>query len=167
MHVFLTGNIQVGKSTIIRNFITRSGLCADGFMTYREHDDDGGRSLYLAPYSPDLQVAERHLVARDYGRRLIPDENMTIVFDTYAAEILNASGNRDIIVMDELGLLESKSLVFQKAVMRRLAGDIPVLGVIKPAQTEFLNAIRALPNVELREVTVNNRDKMRLIFGEV
>ena len=158
MHIFLTGNIQVGKTTIIRRFLSQSGLTADGFMTYWEPDGDGCRSLYLSGYSTDLRPAERHLIARDLGKRVSLAENMAAVFDTQGVKILNDSGKRSFIVMDEIGFMESKAAAFQSAVMRRISGEIPVLGVIKPLQTEFLYAIRAHPNVEVREVTTENRD---------
>ena len=110
------------------------------------------------PYSADLQAVERHLIARDARHKLSLTENMTSVFDTHGTEILRNSGKRDVIVMDELGFLESKALAFRQVVMRHISGNVPVLGVIKPMQTEFLNAIRSHSSVKLREVTVENRD---------
>ena len=158
MHIFLTGNIQVGKTTIIRSFLSQSGLNADGVMTYWEPDGDGCRSLYLSGYSMDSRPAERYLIARDLGKRVSFAENMVPVFDTQGVKILNESGKRGIIVLDELGFMESKAEAFQIAVMRRISGEIPILGVIKPLQTEFLYKIRAHPNVEVCEVTTENRD---------
>ena len=158
MHIFLTGDIQVGKTTVIRSFLSRSGLGADGFMTYWEPDDGGGRSLYLSPYNRDLRAGERYLIARDGAGRLARAENMTGVFDIHGTEILNRSGKRDVIIMDELGYLESKAEIFRQAVRRRIDGDVPVLGVIRFAKTECWDDIRAHPNATVREVTAENRD---------
>jgi len=83
---------------------------------------------------------------------------MASVFDIYGSEMLHASGKHNIIVMDELGFFESKAFVFQRAVMQHIYGDVPILGAIKPKQTEFLNTIRAHPNVDVREVTMENRE---------
>ena len=188
MHLFLSGSIQVGKSTIIRNYLSKSGLSADGFMTYWEYDGNGGRCLYLAPYCVDIRfVAEKCLIKRiaecrfspleepkrglspseepkrrfspseEPKRRPSPSEETKRVFDTYGAEILAASGKRDVVVMDELGFLESDAIEFRQAVMRHISGHIPVLGVIKPVSNEFLDEVRSSPRVEVCEVTVENR----------
>jgi nucleoside-triphosphatase len=83
---------------------------------------------------------------------------MMNVFDVCGNKILLNSGRHDIIVMDEIGFLESASVSFQQSVMRHISGNVPILGVIKPMRTEFLDTIRAHPNVEIREVTAENRD---------
>lgn len=158
MHILLTGEIQVGKTTIIQKFLSQSGLSADGFMTYWTQDDSGNRSLYLSPYSTGLHIAERHLIACSADCTSLRTEKAACIFDVYGSEILSASGKQDVIVMDELGRLESEATVFQAAVMRHILSDVPILGVIKPAQTEFLGKIRAHPAVETHEVTLANRD---------
>ena len=158
MHIFLTGDIQVGKTTVIRNFLSRSGLSADGFMTYWESDSDGRRSLYLAPYNSDLRADKKYLIARDGSQRLLRAEDMKSVFDIHGVEMLNNSGTCNVTVMDELGFLESEAYAFQNAVFERIAGDAPILGVIRSRQTAFLDALRSHPDVETRDVTAENRD---------
>ena len=160
VHILLTGGIQVGKTTIIKKFLLQSGLSADGFMTYWETDDDGDRRLYLSMYSTDTASGERHLLARSIGGSHSQSEKVSRVFDEYGAAILNSSGIRDIIIMDELGILESEAADFQHAVLRHMAGSVPVLGVIKPRKTRFLDTVRAQSNVTVREVTVYNRDSV-------
>ena len=159
MHIFLTGEIQVGKSTVIKNVLSQSGLSADGFMTYWETENDGSQSLHISPYSPRTQVAERHLVTgRGMGNKPLVTKEVTDVFDERGAEILSASGKKDVIVMDELGFLESEALNFQEAVLGHISNNVPVLGVIKPARTKFLDAVRFHPATAIYEVTAQNRE---------
>jgi nucleoside-triphosphatase THEP1 len=184
MHIFLTGDKQAGKTTIIWEFLSRSGLRADGFMTYWEPvysaeraeasvandslrgsspDGAGGRNLYLSPFSMEPHSVKRHLVMREGRRELPPAENRMRtsdpgIFDVHGTEILGNSGRLDVIVMDELGFLESESALFQQAVLRRLSGEVPILGVIQPAPTEFLDRVRGHPRVTLREIRPDNRD---------
>ena len=203
MHVFLTGEKHVGKSTIIRRVVSLSGLAADGFMTYwesdgsrvrsltpspaepdgnasrslthspaepdgnasrslthspAEPDGNASRSLFLSPYSADLRQVEKRLLAKSAGYGRIMREGATSVFDGYGCEILSASGKSDVIIMDELGFLESEAEAFQRAIMGHIAGSVRILGVIKPARTEFLDAVRSHPTVETLEVTTENRD---------
>ncbi|MCL1835425.1 MAG: nucleoside-triphosphatase [Oscillospiraceae bacterium] len=157
-NIFFTGEIQVGKSTIIRRYLSLTGLSADGFMTYWEPGGDGTRNLYLSRFDCDARPAERYLLARDEGLGRVKTDNINAAFDRHGADILRASGKRDVIIMDELGKLESDAQDFQRAVMQLLDSDTPVLGVIKPIRTEFLNKIRNDRLSIVREVTVQNRD---------
>jgi nucleoside-triphosphatase len=83
---------------------------------------------------------------------------MVSVFDIHGTEILRNSGKFYVIVMDELGFMESKARIFQSAVMQHISGVIPILGVIKPVKTKFLDAVRSHSNVKVCEVTKDNRD---------
>lgn len=156
-HVFLTGEKQVGKTTIIREFLSQSGLSADGFITFWESDGGSGGGLYLSPFLTDSLNYEKYLVAEKGEQKQGPREKLLKVFNTHGCEILESSGKRDIIVMDELGFIESEAADFRQSVMRRIDGEVPILGVIKPMQTEFLDEIRAHPEVEVRTVTEENR----------
>jgi nucleoside-triphosphatase len=158
MHIFLTGEIQVGKTTIIRNFLSQSNLAADGFITYWEPQTDANRTLYISSYSTDVQSVKRHLVTCCVEHKLSRTQNMVEAFDIHGTEILRNSGKLDIIVMDELGFMESKAKIFQNAVMQHISGVIPILGVIKPIKNTFLDAIRSHSNVKVCEVTEDNRD---------
>jgi len=160
LHIFLTGDRQVGKSTIIRDFLTNSGRTADGFVTYWEPGGDGGRNLYLAPFPSNAQSDQRHLLAPDKGRGLIFSESTIRAFEVYGTEIAGNSGKCDFIVMDELGFLETKAVCFKQVIMRHINGDVPILGVMKASKTGFLDSIRAHPKVEVREVTVENRTEV-------
>ena len=157
MHYFLTGVIQVGKSTIIKKLVSSLGLDAGGFMT-RWTGTGSGRVLILAPFGADIVGGTEIYTAAVYENgKMIPYIG---VFDTAGPRILADSRKHDVIIMDELGFLESQSYAFQEAVMKTLDSDVPVLGVIQPRDTMFLNAVRARPDVRLITVTVENRDRI-------
>jgi len=157
-HLFLTGDRRTGKSALIRAFLLRSGLSADGFMTYWEGDDDGGRCLFLSEYDTDpSRSGRRFVVARrpaGDGSLVAPD---AVAFDTHGARIVAASGRRDVTVMDELGFLESGAAGFQAAVLARLAAPIPVIGVLRARHTPFLDVVVSRPDVRVVAVTAENR----------
>jgi nucleoside-triphosphatase len=157
VHVFLTGDIQIGKSTALRRFFALTGIAADGFLTYFEPADKeyGGRDLFIASFDTLTPSSERCRIAYISGR------NATIfgeAFEIYGADYLRRAGRRDLILMDELGVMEETAPRFQEAVLRHLDGNIPVTGVVKQAQSVFLDAIRAHPRVEIITVTRENRD---------
>jgi len=159
VNVFLTGPIQVGKSTAIRRFLSASGLVYDGFLTFFE-DVAGGRDLYISP--ANVERLPRSLVARmrregeGFSR-----EVLTEAFDTAGLDILKASGRGQIVIMDEIGDLEIHAARFGQAVLDALDGPVPILGVIKQAATGPLaRAARSHEKTQLIEVGVENRDEM-------
>jgi len=169
MHIFLTGEKRIGKTTTIREFLKKTGATADGFVTYWERHSDEERRLYLAPYSAAPEQNERYIVATDKGqdpkdpgrgKGLRFSESTLEAFNTHGTKILENSGKNDYIMMDELGFLETKAPVFRQAVLHRIDGAVPIIGVIKGSKTEFLETIRYHPNVTIREVTAENREEI-------
>jgi len=64
-----------------------------------------------------------------------------------------------IVVMDELGFLESQSKAFCEKVLEVLGQEVTVLGVIKPKNLPFLNQVREHPKVLLYTLTEDNRQE--------
>ena len=163
--IFLTGEINVGKSTIISKFVKEVGIKPKGFNTLF-----GGRSqeedcdyVYIIPYGAELDLSK----SRPVAKRSAGVHNITKypeVFDKEGTEILEASANADFIVMDELGFMESEARVFQQKVFACLDWKIPILGVIKPKKIDFLDRLRAHPLVEIIEVTPENREEIFLLI---
>ncbi|MDR3209657.1 MAG: nucleoside-triphosphatase [Oscillospiraceae bacterium] len=168
-HVFLSGEIQIGKSTALRRFLAQTGIAADGFLTFFDppfaDTPDAprhlsARALYLTKFdtalTPESRASEsRHLLAR------VSEAEFTVLtetFETRGADILDAAGQRRLLLMDELGAMEEGAPRFKAAVLRRLDADFPIAGVVKLRASPFLDAVRAHPNVELLTVTAENRD---------
>ncbi|MCL2221662.1 MAG: nucleoside-triphosphatase [Oscillospiraceae bacterium] len=159
MHVFLRGEKQVGKSTVISSYLEKSYKTADGFVTYWECTGEGVQQLYLAPYAKSGQ-ADRRLIATKREHGLEPVHEVTKLFDTYGKSLLENSGKCDYIVMDELGFIEANAKEFIASVMSLIAGDTPILGVVKESDVEYLCRVRTHENVSLKEVTIKNRGEV-------
>ena len=161
-HIFLTGGIQVGKSTLINSALSRHpGLRLGGFRTLSVYPqaDEPLRHVYMVPASrPDAPCEEGNTVGLCHPGQ--PLRRYPDVFDALGVQYLTQPEAPDLVLMDELGTLEGEALRFQAAVLRRLDGRVPVLGVIKPKPSPFLDAIRGRPNVHIIEVTADNRDNL-------
>ncbi len=158
--IFLTGDLQVGKSTIIQKVIKELGVSTGGFRTIGgNYAPDGSSDVFLLGMeelpSPEKIVAHRFGSVR--GNTVFPE-----VFDTLGPKLLNSSAS--LMIMDELGFMETDAVQFQNAVFSILDGPIPVLGVVRNKQTPFLDKVRAHPNVDVIIVTKENREE---IFRQV
>ena len=82
------------------------------------------------------------------------------VFNTLGVAYLQAKPD-GIIVMDELGFMESKAEAFVESVFAALDGEIPVIAAVKARfDVPFLNEVRAHPNTKLSMITTENRDAL-------
>ncbi len=160
MHIFLTGEIQVGKSTIINKAVLSLGQPVGGFRTVAgNYAPDGSSDIFIIGTGDKMDCCnDSNRVAHRTG---IPGKGFTTfpkVFDTVGASLLRHAGEYPLTIMDELGFMESRAFEFQKAVFECLDGDIPVLGVIKPMKIDFLDRIRAHEKVNILTVDVFNRN---------
>ncbi len=158
MHVFLTGERQIGKSRALNRAAELLGMPCRGFRTRFLTRERGSGSLYMLPAEADWPTDEEHLVARLVDGRM---HGLTERFDTLGTEILRASRETPgaLILMDECGFLERKALVFQREILRCLDGDQPVLGVLRKDQ-EWHEFIRRHPRVKILTVDEENRSSM-------
>lgn len=159
MHIFLTGEIQVGKSTIVRKIIEDWGIIPGGFITYFT---PGRRKkneyLYIGPAWEEKGYLTSRAVAMLHEDRM--PEGLTQRFETEGVAILRESRKwAKLIVMDELGIFEGDACAFQREIISCLDGNIPVIGVIKKVSfPSWLDGVKAHPKVKVIEVDQNNRD---------
>lgn len=68
----------------------------------------------------------------------------------YFSEIPDGS----VVLLDELGFIETQALAFQQAILRLLERPLYLIGVIKAhPRTPFLRAVYAHPSVQVQQVT--------------
>ena len=152
MHIFLTGALQAGKSTAIDRFLDRTGIEPGGFCT--RWDRQAGRlELFLL----GREEREPLVVARMTGRGVQVD---TAAFDE-AGRLLLTAPAAPLVLMDELGFLESKSQGFQQAVFALLDGPAHVLGVLRThPDSVFAPYLSGRADVTLLPLTPENRDQI-------
>ncbi len=189
MHIFLTGEIQVGKSTLIKKVLRElPSLRPGGFCTVSRPDIPGtGGSVYLVragEKDPVFGTANRvgircRLFALPEAEQLrmkafFPSEEAFLealqdtgpiafpkTFDEYGVLTLADAEKSRLILMDEIGKMECRASLFSKRVLTLLNGDVPVFGVLrKEGQTLLQEQIRNHPKVTLIEVTEENRDDL-------
>lgn len=162
-HIFITGEIQTGKSTAINRALADSDLILGGYRTVggiRREDGNSYVHLLRADTYEQLAPHNRALHRKPtYGR--IHFEINKDVYNTKGVHLLrHLPEGCQLILMDEIGKREKHCASFRKAIFETLDGEIPVLGVVQIRPDDFLDRIRKHPNVDLIHLTKENRDQV-------
>jgi len=156
-NIFLTGAPSSGKTTVIRKVIAGLTFSANGFYTEEERVAGrrvgflmktlDGRQGYLAHQD---QKSDFHI--RRYG---VSIENI----ETIAVPAI-APVNRNVIILDEIGKMECFSEMFKQAAVRALDSPNIVVGTITFGGDDFILGIKNKQDIEIHEVTPENRDAL-------
>lgn len=154
-NIFLTGAPSSGKSTVIRKVIENLKVPSNGFYTEEEKIAGKrvgflmktleGKKGYLA--HQDIK-SDFHI--RRYG---VSIENIEAIAVPSIIPV-----NRNIIILDEIGKMECFSEVFKEAAIKALDSQNIVLGTITLGGDEFIQKIKNRNDIEIIEVTLDNRD---------
>ncbi|MCB2289950.1 nucleoside-triphosphatase [Clostridium sp. CS001] len=164
-NIFLTGEIQVGKSTAILKFLEEyisKSHCMAGFKTKPFYENESLKGYYIeSQIEPMISNITEYMVGlnAEFGKGKscygIPE-----VFEKKGVEILCESLKiqNSIVLMDELGFFEKDAIKFKEQVHKVLDSPHKVLGVIKGKTNEFLNSVASREDVKVIRVTLENRE---------
>ncbi|MGC8838649.1 MAG: nucleoside-triphosphatase [Anaerolineae bacterium] len=159
--MLLTGRPGIGKTTVIMRFLQRvpSRRCR-GFYTQECRDGSRRVGFLVITLTGDCTLFAHEAFPRRYtvGKYGVDVE----AFEDLVLPELEAQGEAvDLIILDEIGKMESLSLRFQKAVWQVLDGPVPVLGTIPlRGGGPFIERVRVRSDVTLWPVTPDNRDAL-------
>ena len=163
-HIFLTGEKQIGKSTIITKLIealVNKDLRVNGIRSISEFEDDV-RKVYLVPINAGIEDYNSKVLVGECVNHHITMKN-TDVFDNEGTSIINsARNNADIIIIDEIGKMEKDASCYANQIISLLEqDDIKVIGVIQNMACGTLaDYIRDNNKIEMIEVNIDNRDEI-------
>ena len=168
-NIFLTGEVGIGKSTVIQDVLSLLSVSdCGGFRTVSAAPLTKGAVLdvFIEKAWEQTPHDTEHLVGSRWG-----DGHFSAypsAFDAVGASIFaSCPKGAELIIMDELGVMESEAKEFRKAVFDVLNGSLPVLGVIKARRSDFLDAIRLHEKSKIFEVTRDNRDELPSIIAKL
>lgn len=153
-HIFLTGEKQVGKSTLLQKFLEQYSGTVGGFRTIRTN-------AYLKDsYSVHMFRLDEAQTPNESNLLFIcgkPDQKISERFNRLGYDILSQCVGCSLIIMDELGPHEAEAVLFHAAVLKLLDDSIPVLGVLQAPADLFWADIVAHERVQILEITKDNR----------
>ena len=159
MHALIVGARQVGKSTLIRHVLDVLERPVFGYETKKEDhlaNEELGSPVYIYPAGLPHVQDDEHLIG------YCKDKHPLIykaAFDRFAPQLSSPPENA-VILLDEIGFMESASDAFCNAIMDLLDGDIPVIAAVKHNDTPFLSAVRRHPGCRCFTITPENRNEL-------
>lgn len=154
-NIFLTGSPSSGKTTVIKKVIAKLDYPANGFYTEEERIEGkrvgfmmktlDGREGYLAHQDID---SDFHI--RRYGVSIDNIETIAVTSIT--------PRNSSIVILDEIGKMECFSETFKETAIKVLDSPNIVLGTITFGGDEFIQGIKKRDDMEITEVTLDNRE---------
>lgn len=159
-HILIVGYKHVGKSTLINRLLEKTNRPLYGFRTKKEdalRTKELGSPVYLYDISkPKEQKAENLL---GYCKDSHSITNID-TFNRFAAILNQDIPKNGLILMDEIGFMESKAEDFCQAILHRLDGEIPVIAAVKDKKIPFLDRVRNHPNCKCFYINEENRDAL-------
>lgn len=160
MHALIVGPRQVGKSTVINKVLKSLDRPVWGFATKKESDlldPKLGHPIYIYDAAGPRTQTKENLVGYCFNHCPLV---YTEVFENHAKRLQTPPEKGSIILMDELGFMESRAEDFCKVVLKHLDGDIPVIAAVKDKSTVFLDAVKNHPNCKCFFISEENRDEL-------
>ncbi len=159
-HILINGERGVGKSTIAARLLSTIALPVYGFITKSlPANDNGFHPIYIHPAGSSARAytaVNRIGLCNQKIREVNP-----AAFDTFGVQYIRSAKPGGVILMDELGFMETGSPEFLSAVSEALNGEIPVLATVKARyDIPFLNEVRSHPNALVFTLTPENRDDL-------
>lgn len=166
MHIFLTGEKHIGKSTLVSKVLERAGAPVCGLRTVSRFED-GERVVYMVPAAAENSKNEHSEIAGRCREGHITEVHPE-VFDDYGVRLLSNIKAGSLVVIDEIGSMERDAAEYAECVLKLLEReDIRVFGVLqKRADTPLARRLRNVPGIYWFEVTEDNRESLAEDIGK-
>jgi nucleoside-triphosphatase len=159
--LFLTGRPGVGKTTLIRTVAKALGERAGGFYT-EEIRGPGGRQGFWLVTLHGQKAVMAHKNLREPGRRRVGRYGVDVnaIERVGVAALRRAMQDERIVVIDEIGKMELLCGPFKDAVLQAVGGPHTVIATAMAKPNPWVDGLKAMPQAETWQVTVENRDGM-------
>ena len=160
MHTLIVGERGVDKSTLIGRVLNALDRPVYGFETKKEDslaDELRGSPVYIYDAWQERVRTTGNLVGYCKNHRF---DAAAEVFDRFAPKLRKPVPAGGIVLLDELGFMESQAEEFCSAVLDLLEGDIPIIAAVKNKHTPFLEAVQSHPKAKCFYITEENRDEL-------
>jgi nucleoside-triphosphatase len=161
----LTGSPGVGKTTLIREVLSKVNKKAGGFYTQEIRGGSTREGFKIVTLDGKEAVLAHTGMTSPYrvGKYGVDIGSLE---DTAVAALDRAIAESELIVIDEIGKMELFSPLFRDAVVRAINSSKKVLGTIMLKPHPFADDIKRHPAVNTVLLTRNNRDAVVTLILE-
>jgi nucleoside-triphosphatase len=159
--LLLTGRPGIGKTTVIRAVADQLGEQAGGFYT-EEIRATGGRKGFLLVTLGGQTAVMAHVNLRGQGRPRVSRYGVDVaaIEQVGVAALRRAMTREQIVVVDEIGKMELFCGPFKDIVLQAIGGPYTVVATVMARPNPWVDTLKAMPGVTIREVTVENRNQL-------
>ena len=159
--LLITGLPGVGKTTLIKQAAQALGARAAGFYT-EEIFGPGGRTGFRLVTLPSggREAVMAHVDIRTRNRVGRYGVDVAALDAVGVAAVREAVQAREVVVIDEIGKMELFSGEFQGAVLKAMSSPKIVVASVMHKSHVWVNALKAMPQVTVWQVTQANRDEL-------
>lgn len=173
-HLFLTGDIGTGKSTLIRKTLLPHIKDVSGFFVQRVYNGSRLKGFRMCSPSSENYLLDTQLSDKNFDTNLFIENytadnwkiNTKIFVDDFF-RYLNNTETKNIILLDEIGGFELGIEKIRNRINVLLDGDIPVVGVIKSKKNkdrmkEFILHESKITEEQIRYSNLLNHRKIEI-----
>jgi len=161
LKLLLLGAPGSGKTTAIVTVVERlraHGVAMVGFVTREIRRD--GRRIGFEGVTLDGATFPLAAVGIESGRRVGPYGVTLAGLETVGLDAIRPRPDTVLVVVDEIGKMESFSDRFRERVEALLAGPLAVLGTVPETGVGFVKRVRRDPRVRTIAIDANSRDSV-------
>lgn len=152
---------RTGKTTLVNKLLECTNKHVIGFQTRKDDtkiNENGLWPLYIFPVGKSLIKEDKYLVGYcGKGKHTVNND----VFNTTGVELISTNNKDDLIIMDEVGFMETNAKILTEKIFEVLNSNNPVLIMLKDKNNvELLEKIKNVNNIELIYMNVSNRDEV-------
>jgi nucleoside-triphosphatase len=152
----------VGKTTVIKRVAEVLGDQAGGFYTEEIRGADGRRQGFRLVALDGDKAVMAHVELRGEGRPQVSRYGVDVdaIQQVGVTALRRAMAAHQVIIVDEIGKMELFCEPFKEAVIAAVKGRNPVLATAMAGSHPWVDALKAMQQVDMWNVTKRNRDSM-------
>jgi len=163
-NIFITGSIQIGKSTVINTVLKKMGtIKIAGFKTTPIFENTIRKGFALESFEGQKQIFA-HTDLKSSLKFDVYNYDVS-VFEKFGTLLLEkALKDSELIVLDEIGIMEKKTNRFKENIIKCLEAPQPVLGAFQKRAEWFSDILNKRGDTKIFLINEKNRV---LIHGEI